>query len=117
MFNPQMILDHKKAITETLAFQYPEFTEGACVGIRYKPNPGERYGRIQKIAIKYPPNFDSTHSGEYGVFVIRMEDGSVREEHPEHLVSAKAPTLQPVMSQTGTEAFEIGRMFMEAYAK
>jgi hypothetical protein len=117
MFNPQMILDHKQAIAETFAFQYPELTVGSCVGVRYKLNPGERYGRIQKIAVKYPSNFDFTHRGEYGVFVIRMEDGNLREEHPEHLVSAKAPTLEPVMSHTGAEAFEMGRICMEAYAK
>lgn len=96
MFNHEMILEHKAAITKRMAYHYPDFVEGAYVGVRYKLDPSQRYGRIQKLKIAYPDNFHFTKSGEYGMFVIRMENGELREEHPEHLCPAHAPTPELV---------------------
>lgn len=99
------------AIDKHFAFHYPAFTIGSWVGIRYKMEPSERYGRIQEIATRYPSNYAFTKSGQYGVFVVRMEDGSLREEFPEHLFPAKAP--KPELVNSGL--FDMMVQTMEAY--
>lgn len=104
-------------IARKMDFHYPEFKVGQCVGICYKLQDNERYGRIVELKVKYPPNHKFNHLAmPYGVFVVRMEDGSYREEHPEHLVKAKPRKPVLVDDSFGSELFGIATIMMKGCA-
>jgi hypothetical protein len=75
-----------------MAFNWPAFAVGAYVGIRYKQNA---HGRITAICAK--GNTDRHAStNAFGVLKIRMDDGTFRYEHPEHLFTATPQQLKLV---------------------
>ncbi len=85
---------HKAQIfARSIAFEQ-RLVVGDYVGVRYVTQPAKRYGRILAVVVKngkeaWTPG--QRHGNCYGMFRLRMEDGSFREEHPEHLCRADDP--------------------------
>ncbi|MFZ0271045.1 MAG: hypothetical protein WAL34_04260 [Acidobacteriaceae bacterium] len=90
----EFIIDPKvqATIERKMAFHWPQFAVGAYVGVRYAKNAR---GRITAICAKgNTDRFASTDP--FGVLKIRMNDGTFRCEHPEHLYEASSPQLKLV---------------------
>jgi len=97
----QDILDHTNAALDLLEQAHErmekklEWNHGLRIGdyvlVRYAP---EKCGRIEDVLIKHPN--PKGNCPPFGMFLVRLIDGTFIEEHPEYLAKAKPPELKVV---------------------